>query len=62
IMSEIKLTAREEEIIELVLEGASNREIGERLFISEPTVKSHIYNAYRKLGISSRMELVQLIK
>ncbi|MGV0870618.1 helix-turn-helix transcriptional regulator [Mycolicibacterium sp. XJ879] len=53
------LTERELEVLALACEGASAREIGERLFISERTVESHVSNAYRKLGIRSRIELIR---
>lgn len=48
------LTARELEILTLIDEGLSNREIAGRLFISVPTVKSHVHNILRKLGASRR--------
>ncbi|MFC2158881.1 helix-turn-helix transcriptional regulator [Acidobacteriota bacterium] len=55
-----KLTPREEEIGLLLLEGFNSQEIQEALFISLGTVKNHIYNLNRKLGIGSREELVRL--
>lgn len=56
------ITKREEEIIELVVQGYKNSKIGEMLFISEKTVTNHIYNIYKKLGINSRFELICLFK
>jgi DNA-binding NarL/FixJ family response regulator len=53
------LTEREIQVLALACEGASARQIGDRLFISERTVESHVSNAYRKLGIRSRIELVR---
>lgn len=53
------LTGRERQVLSIACEGASAREIGERLFISERTVESHVSNGYRKLGIRSRIELVR---
>jgi DNA-binding CsgD family transcriptional regulator len=50
------LTARESEVLELVAEGGSNREIARRLFISEPTVKVHLRHIYEKLGVRNRAE------
>jgi DNA-binding CsgD family transcriptional regulator len=41
------------------VQGLSAREIGERLFIGERTAEMHIANAYRKLGVASRVELVR---
>lgn len=48
------LTERELEILQLVAEGLSNREIGQRLFLSLPTVKWHTSNIYGKLGVRNR--------
>lgn len=53
------LTERERQVLSLACTGASARAIGERLFISERTVESHVSNGYRKLGIRSRVELVR---
>lgn len=53
------LTLRERQVLSMASEGASARTIGERLFISERTVESHVSNGYRKLGIHSRIELVR---
>lgn len=54
------ITPREQEIIQLILNGKSNGEIEEILFISSHTVKNHIYNIYRKLNVKSRYELINL--
>ena len=53
-----RLTDREMEVLQLVAEGLSNRDIGQRLFISENTVKNHIRNILEKLHLHSRMEAV----
>jgi len=55
------LTAREEVILRLILQGASNKDIERKLFISASTVRNHIYNIYRKLGVKSRIELINKI-
>lgn len=57
-----QLSAREREIALLALEGAANKDIAAQLGISHATVKNHLNNAYRKLGISSRWELLGLTK
>ena len=44
----------------MVTRGLTNREIGERLFLSHRTVGSHLYRMFPKLGISSRAELLRL--
>ena len=50
------LSGREIEIINLVARGAINTEIGEKLFISRHTVKSHLYNIYKKIKVTNRLE------
>jgi DNA-binding CsgD family transcriptional regulator/streptogramin lyase len=55
------LTAREQEIFRLILEGARNKDIERKLFISASTVRNHIYNIYRKFGVRNRLELINLI-
>jgi DNA-binding NarL/FixJ family response regulator len=52
------LTPKEVEILREVARGKSNKEIGEKLFISESTVKSHITNIFQKLNIHSRAEAI----
>jgi DNA-binding NarL/FixJ family response regulator len=58
--SDKKLTAREQEVLELLSRGMSNVEIGKKLFISDTTVKFHVGNILRKLGVSRRAEAVHL--
>jgi DNA-binding NarL/FixJ family response regulator len=48
------LTPREAELLSLLTEGLSNRELGRRLFISEATVKTHLAHIYAKLGVDTR--------
>jgi DNA-binding NarL/FixJ family response regulator len=54
------LSPQEVQIASMVTRGLSNREIGERLFISHRTVGGHLYRLFPKLGISSRAELLRL--
>ncbi|MDX2025369.1 response regulator transcription factor [Microcella sp.] len=54
------LTTRETEVVRLVAEGLSNREIGERLFVGESTVKTHLLRAFEKLGVNDRTRAVTL--
>ena len=53
-----QLTNRETEILNLVAQGLSNREIAEQLFVSRYTVESHIKQIYRKLSVSNRTKAV----
>lgn len=48
------LTPREADLLSLLIEGLSNRELGKRLFISEATVKTHLAHIYAKLGVETR--------
>ena len=52
-----ELTAQELQIAQLAAEGLSNREIGQKLFVSPRTVSTHLYRIYPKLGISARSQL-----
>lgn len=58
-LKESGLTPRELEILGLIAEGLSNREIGERLFVSENTVKTHSSRVFDKLGVNRRVQAVQ---
>jgi DNA-binding NarL/FixJ family response regulator len=51
------LSTREREIVILVAQGFKNKEMAERMFISEQTVKNHLHNIFDKLGVSDRLEL-----
>ena len=53
------LSKRELEVARLAAEGCSAREIADRLFIGERTVETHLTNAYVKLGVSSKLDLVR---
>jgi DNA-binding NarL/FixJ family response regulator len=55
--SAIKLTGREKQIVDLIAEGLSNKEIAARLHIATQTVKSHVHNILEKLALSSRLEI-----
>ncbi|WP_168801504.1 helix-turn-helix transcriptional regulator [Glycomyces buryatensis] len=55
-----RLTPQELQVVRLAADGLTNRQIGEQLFVSPRTVGYHLYNAYPKLGVSSRTELAKL--
>ncbi|HSL55896.1 MAG TPA: response regulator transcription factor [Pyrinomonadaceae bacterium] len=57
-MASSDLTSREMEVLELIVRGQSNKEIGATLTISEATVKSHINNILSKLGVTDRTQAV----
>jgi DNA-binding CsgD family transcriptional regulator len=61
LVQEHGVTKREREVMELIVQGKSNKEIEEQLCISFSTVKNHAYNLYRKLDVSSRAQLIYLV-
>jgi DNA-binding CsgD family transcriptional regulator len=56
------LTPAEQRVAQLVIEGRSNRQVAESLFVTPKAVEYHLANAYRKLGISSRTELADALR
>jgi DNA-binding NarL/FixJ family response regulator len=54
-----RLTTRERQVVRYAAEGLTARKIAQRLRISERTVETHIENAYAKIGVRSRLELVR---
>ncbi len=56
-----RATPAEREVVRHVVQGLSNRETGERLFVSARTVETHLSHVYAKLGISSRVELTGVV-
>lgn len=59
---EIRLTDQEEKVLHLIAEGLLNKEIASRMRISLDTVKFHVKNIYRKLGVHSRTQAIQRAK
>jgi DNA-binding CsgD family transcriptional regulator len=62
IANERNLTPREIEVMEYVFKGFNNAEIADELYISQNTVKHHIYNLFKKFEVSSRVELICLLQ
>jgi DNA-binding NarL/FixJ family response regulator len=56
-IADVKMTAREREIVDLIADGLSNKEIARRLNIATDTVKSHVHNILEKLSLRSRVEV-----
>ena len=54
----VQLTAREKDVLSLAAKGANNKEIAEKLFLREVTVKSHMNNVFKKLKVSNRTQAV----
>ncbi|CAN5604427.1 hypothetical protein BH23PAT1_BH23PAT1_0610 [soil metagenome] len=57
-----KLTSRQREILDLVVEGMSNAQIAEQLFLSESAIKQHLRGVYRTLGVSNRTEAAKIVQ
>jgi DNA-binding CsgD family transcriptional regulator len=56
------ITERERGIVQLIIQGKSNAEIGKELFIATKTVKNHVLNIYRKTGAKNRVQLTNLLR
>lgn len=56
-IKDFSITKREQEIITSLLDGKSNKELAETLFVSEKTIEAHLANIYKKIGVKNRLEL-----
>ncbi|MFD0844706.1 response regulator transcription factor [Flaviramulus multivorans] len=61
-ISELEITEREYEVLQAISEGLSNREIAEKLFLSESTIKTHVSNLLVKLNAKRRTQALQIAK
>jgi DNA-binding NarL/FixJ family response regulator len=61
-IKELELTTREYEVLQYVSKGLSNKEIGEKLFLSESTIKIHVSNLLIKLNAKRRTQAIQIAK
>lgn len=59
VLKELGITPREHEILCLIAQGLSNKEIGEKLFVSENTVKTHSSRLFEKMNVNRRVQAVQ---
>jgi DNA-binding NarL/FixJ family response regulator len=57
----VRMTAREKQVVELIAEGLSNKEIADRLHIATHTVKSHVHNILEKLTLHTRLEVAAYV-
>ncbi len=57
ILESVRLTRRERDVVELIAEGQSNKEIAQRLHLSIYTVKSHVHNILEKLALHTRLQI-----
>jgi DNA-binding NarL/FixJ family response regulator len=57
-MSDIELTARQQQIAALLIQGMSNKEIARALAVAEGTIKNHLHVLYERLNVTSRAKLV----
>lgn len=61
-IQELEITSREYEVLKHISEGLSNKEIGEKLFLSESTVKTHVSNLLTKLNAKRRTQALKIAK
>ena len=57
-----QLTKREQEIVDLISDGMSNKEIAQQLHIATFTVKSHVHNVLEKLDLSTRLQIAAFVR
>ncbi|WP_299884796.1 response regulator transcription factor [uncultured Lacinutrix sp.] len=61
-IKELEITKREYEVLQAISEGLSNKEIAEKLFLSESTIKTHVSNLLLKLNAKRRTQAIQIAK
>jgi DNA-binding NarL/FixJ family response regulator len=62
VLDDVRMTRREREVIELIGEGLSNKEIAQRLNIAAHTVKSHVRNVMEKLALHTRLQIAAYVR
>lgn len=62
VISNLGISPREQEVMSLLITGKSYQQIADELFISLPTVKTHVSNIYRKVGVRNKIELINQLK
>ena len=61
-LKEHGISSREQEMLQQLIQGKTNRQIADSSFISLRTVETHLYNVYRKCGVENRVELIRKIQ
>lgn len=61
LFSKYKISPREQEVVFLISRGESYKAVGDKLYISQHTVKNHMYRIYRKMGIKNRVQLSNML-
>lgn len=59
-INELGLSRREQEVLQEITNGLSNKEIADKLFVSESTIKTHVSNIYNKLGVNKRPQAIKV--
>ncbi|GAL65993.1 response regulator transcription factor [Jejuia pallidilutea] len=61
-IKDLEITSREYEVLQAISEGLSNKEIGDKLYLSESTIKTHVSNLLLKLNAKRRTQALQIAK
>ncbi len=61
-LTDYRISGREREVLEKLIQGKPNKAIADELFISIRTVEAHVYNIYRKCGVSNKVELIRILE
>jgi DNA-binding NarL/FixJ family response regulator len=61
-LADYRISGREREVLEKLIQGKPNKTIADELFISTRTVEAHVYNIYRKCGVSNKVELIRILE
>jgi len=61
-LTDYRISGREREVLEKLIQGKANKAIADELFISNRTVEAHVYSIYRKCGVSNKVELIRILE
>jgi len=62
IKSELGLTRRQQQLVPMIAEGLTNKEIASRLNLSEQTIKNHVHHMLRRVGVKNRLEVIDAMR